>query len=93
VVRNRPIYRLKVADRYGRNVTGRQTVTKEGGEFGVERIHAWSSDVSRKVSCADRQSHKMWLELKKPWAGETRNVEKTLLDANERIIETDLISF
>jgi len=48
---------------------------------------------SRKVSCADRQSHKMWLELKKPWAGETRNVGKTLLDANERIIETGLISF
>lgn len=35
----------------------------------------------------------MWLELKKPWAGETRNVKETLLDANERIIETDLISF
>ena len=35
----------------------------------------------------------MWLELKKPWAGETRNVGKTLLDANERIIETGLISF
>lgn len=35
----------------------------------------------------------MLLERKKPWAGETRNVEKMLLDANERMIETDLIGF
>jgi hypothetical protein len=91
LIRNRPIYRLKVADRYGRNVTRPQAVAKKGEEFGVERTNAWSSDVRRKVRYVDKR-HQMWLKPE-PGADETRSVEEAPLDTNERIIETDLISF